>query len=259
MIPYQNMRYGDFEFYWGESLIFYKHANAGWIPVMARPINSADIDRDYMLENCGRWFEFMTINPPAGYQYLGKPIQANIRVNVGNLMTLFESDDWVTYEPRLGYFYNPDDKLILVTSQCPRNRYKGLHQRRLTLAPPIDSGVLTGTASTILSNDTSVRENVLDAIAWQVCQRMNTPFSNAWHPIVDMLFNSDYPSVILSDSAAAVKTEDNKAMLIFEGTYLGVISRTKRGALRFTPRTSNTSTVEAVVHTWIRDNLKRRA
>jgi hypothetical protein len=241
------MTVGDLTFYWGESTIFHKR-NGRWEGVRLHlfdeggsPLFSPEDLLDTLDED--------------GYRLVFSRVHGRGLVRCDPL-EMFQSDDWITYEPELGYFITPRGKVLLLTSCAPRNRYKGLHQRRLSCVLPVDSGQIPSTIASKV--ETSTNTGIpFDSVVLEVANRLNNPFSESWYSsTLAAIENPEHTPVVLMSNVVFIPNE--KALsghLLYRGTLLGQVRQVKNRRLIFTPRNKPSSRIEKTVVSWVRSKL----
>ena len=145
-------------------------------------------------------------------------------------------------------------RLALLTSNAPRNRNKGLHQRRLCSVIPLDESALPKSVSRVISLETRFYE-CYGQIVEEITRRMNVPFPQAWYTPIAEGIQAEAVAVILHSDAAFVPVKGRDyGHLLFKGTLLGKI--TKVGTkLRFIPRCKPTTAIESAVNSWVLSKL----
>ena len=259
MIPYQNITLNDFVFYWGDSVLFHKY-HGTWVPV--RPIHIEEMEMDDTLEQVSDQdytlqFRIVTMDRAGGF------------VEVDPL-DIFESDDWISYEPPLGYFMlniptvNSKDewhdvrKIVLLSSTAPQSRQKGFAFNRLRSNVPVDlSAIPEAVSSRIVTPSMRLLDE--NEIVIEIASRLNSEFPSSWYKGVLMAMEND-DSVIL-DSSTCVIADRRKSLahLLYNGVLLGHVTMhncTLSGArLVFKPRAKATTRMETTVNSYIRSKL----
>lgn len=241
MIPYQDMTFCDWNWYWGESVMFANVAGK-WRAVRPivydedEPIRFNESDTLEQIDDEGGTLKF-------AYWQGGKTFRVSP-------LTPFDSNDWITYEPPLGYFIL-DHKLVLIASQAPRNRVKGLHPRRLANVVPLDVTAMPTCVRNVISLEQSFNLHYASIIA-QIEDRMNTPFPDSWYKLaLAGIRDHVTPAVILHRDVALVPVAGKDyGHLLFKGTLIGRLYATDT-RLRFTPRTKPTTNIESAVNSWV--------
>jgi len=243
MIPYQVMTFGDYNFYWGDSIMFTKIAGE-WLAV--RPRN-ANRDGEYQYSTARTLERLSRDGDELRFQ----------EVNSGDFlyasaMEPFESDDWITYEPSLGYFML-DRTLVLVTSSVPRSRHKGLHSNRLQSLMAIDESAIPEE----LISRVVVRDGYslpMDALANEIASRLNTPFPDSWYSPVRTAILSGQPVILDAQTCAIPDSSKGITHVLYQGALLGhVVEQGQR--LDFVPRVEPTTSLEKAVNTYLRSKL----
>ena len=245
MIPYQDMTFADWNFYWGESVLFAKLQGV-WQGVVPSPYGE---NGEYEHSDSTRLDDIADNGGTIQFNYFGA--RGSIRVSP---LLPFTSNDWITYEPTLGYFIL-GGKLALLTSHAPRNRIKGLHQRRLCPVLPLDASALPKSVASVISLETRFYE-LYQVIVTEIARRMNEPFPTSWHAAIDTAIqDSVSPAVILHSDVALVPVKGTDCgHLLFKGTLIGKV--TKVGTkLRFTPRCKPATAIESSVNSWVLSKL----
>jgi hypothetical protein len=246
MIPYQDMTYGDWNFYWGESVLFAKR-NGKWAGVRPATYDSTGrfiYDEDQRLddiESNGDKVPFRNFH--TNEKFWVRPMEP------------FKSDDWVTYEPPLGYFIL-NGRLALIASTAPRNRIKGLHQRRLQGVIPLDSSALSTAVARLIHLEGTSGGSTYAQLVREIERRMDTPFPSSWYsPIMQGIKDSTTPAVILHSDAALVPIEGtDTGHLLFKGALIGKLTAVGT-KLMFTPRCKPTTNIESAVNSWVQSKL----
>ena len=243
MIPYMDMTFADWTFYWGESVLFTKIAGE-WRGVCPM---SRDDNGDYLHRDSDRLDDIDSIQ--FGYHSTGTTFSVPA-------LEPFTSDDWVTYEPALGYFII-GGKLALITSEAPRNRIKGLHPRRLRSVVPLDTSALPKSVAGAISLETSMYD-YYNTIVKEIASRMNNPFTMAWYHKIDKAIQEGVsPAVILHSDVAFVPVKGTDyGHLLFKGTLLGRVIKVGT-KMRFVPRCKPITSIETVVNSWVLSKLTR--
>lgn len=247
MIPYQDMTFSDWNFYWGESVLFTKR-EGNWMGVTPVCVNDEGrfLHRDHTrlddLADAGDTIKF-------------EGFFSGVKFSVCPLSP-FTSSDWMTYEPPLGYFIL-SGKLYLITSSAPRNRNKGLHQRRLRTVPALDRTALPNAIASVIGDDISFYD-VYGQLVQEVARRLNEPFPASWYEaIIKGIEDAVAPAVILHKDAAFVPAAaQDVGHLLFKGTLLGNI-RKVGGDLLFTPRNKPMTGIEVSVNEWVLSKLTK--
>jgi hypothetical protein len=248
MIPYQDMQYKDWVFYWGSSWIFtvVKGKWTGVRPLLndsetGEPLISGYLHRR-TLETLGSTDIKLTFQTVEGDIMKVSPL------------TPFESDEWVTYEPKLGYFLF-NDKLTLLTSASPRNRHRGLHQNKLVSAPAVDASALPKLCREMV---TPVGTGGVDmfGLVKEIARRLNEGFPDYWGTAVLAAFKDNTAVTILSDSTAMVYDPIKElGHILFQGAMIGTVTVGSNEELVYTSRTPATSKLEVSVRDWVRSKL----
>lgn len=242
MIPYQDMTFCDWNFYWGESVLFANYAGR-WRAV--RPVVAYEEDEELRFNDNDTLEQIDEDGGTLKFAYWDG--SDTFRVSP---LTPFDSNYWITYEPPLGYFIL-NNKLVLITSQAPRNRVKGLHPRRLASVVPLDVTAMPNCVRHVISLEQSFNLNY-DSIIAQIEDRMNTPFPDSWYKLaIAGIRDHVTPAVILHRDVALVPVAGKDyGHLLFKGTLIGQLHATDN-RLRFTPRTKPTTNIEATVNSWV--------
>jgi hypothetical protein len=239
------MTFSDWNFYWGESVLFTKRDGA-WQGVKPMCVDDAGrfLHRDGTrlddIADAGGNLKFQVFL--TGRNFYAAPMQP------------FTSSGWMTYEPPLGYFIL-SGRLYLITSSAPRNRNKGLHQRRLRTVPALDRTALPSAIAGAIGDDLNFYD-VYRPIVAEVARRLNVPFPSSWYEAIIKGIEDDVvPAVILHKDAAFVPAVGkDTGHLLFKGTLLGNVSKVGRDLL-FTPRNKPVTGIETSVNEWVLSKL----
>jgi hypothetical protein len=251
MIPYQEMTFSDWDFYWGESVLFHK-LNGKWVGVYAS--NRSDSDGDYRHHRDALLEEISQEGGKLKFQVAYSPTSTDA-VYV-DPMEPFHSSDWITFEPPLGYFLI-EGNLQLLTCSVPRNRYKGLHSNRLRALPPVDVDILHTSVPTQEYGPRTGYRHSYSALVLEIARRLNEPFSTSWYlSIMGALTASEPSPVILAANVVFVPdTETNgRGHLLHNGSLLGILS-IKGTTLEFSPRNDCPSKLAGSVSAWVRSKV----
>ena len=240
MIPYTRMTFSDYNFYWGESILF-TQLEGKWTPV--RPVNHTE---DGYMQNEGMLLE--RIGAHGGkLQFITLDSVTHVEVPP---MNLFESDDWITYEPALGYFILRG-QLGLITSNVPQSRHKGLHNARLSCMSPLGEATLPSHVDVVTGSGYSI---CIITLANAIADRLNTPFSSSWYTTINTGMSADQPLILDAKTCVIPTPQTGGACLFFQGTLIGQIKK-KAALLEFHPENKPTTNLELAINSYIRTRL----
>jgi len=249
VIPYSEMTFHDFDFYWGTSVLFHIIEDS-WVAVTP---DTRMEDEDG--EMCLIYSECDTLESldcrdcmiPFMRYFGGSPLMVPP-------LAPFRSPDWVTYEPKLGYFVL-NDSLVLLTSSTPRSRHKGLHTRRLKSMPVIDAGATSNAVARVMT-PRSAAMLPFSSLVQEIAHRLNNEFSSSWYlSVLNSLVAKEARPIVLNHNTAFVPEQgETYGYLLTNGAMLGRIE-IQGTRLVFTPRCKPTSTIEATVTSVIRAKL----
>lgn len=244
MIPYEDMTYRDWEFYWGQSILFTKPGDR-WIPVRPSCVNEEGEYRHPARDSLER------IDRRGGllYFYTNDKIPAIIKARP---MEPFHSKDWVTYEPPLGYFIL-NKRLCLLDCMAPRSRYKGLSLHRISLSYPVDPVILPKSSHYWIPQQSMGSIDVV-RLAYEIADRMSDGFPEGWGDNIRLALSSNKPVILAPEVAVVPDIVNSRVVLLHNGVMLGTVAIAS-GALSFTPR-SNKSQVEKTVSAWVRSKIE---
>jgi hypothetical protein len=243
MIPYQDLTFADYQWYWGESIMFTKR-DGQWIPVNPMFFDEEGrlmYDESSRLEDIAEYGNLLYFTPLNGAGSIS-----------ARPMEIFESSDWVTYEPRLGYF-KVDGRLIYLTSGVPRSRHKGLTVQRLRARSPLDGTIVPRAVEQAILIPNTYGLPIY-SIADTLADRMTNPWCESWYALVIEALLGDEPTILDSETCVVPDRGKGLGHLLHNGTLLGHI-RLEGTRLLFTERTKPTTSLEEVVHAHIRSKL----
>jgi len=249
MIPYEDITLRDWVFYWGHSVLFYKR-DGKWIPVrpctnipLPPPLGDDTTLERMQAEGCTLSFYPLIPLTDQDTDFHVAPLDP------------FESDDWITYEPELGYFMI-NDRLVLLDCAAPRSRHKGLAMSRIRHSPPVEPGVFPKSMRKWLDYGGGSSGLHIEFLAVAVANRLNSPLSCSWRDsIINALGTTNEPCILESSVAFVPDKRRGMGMLLYNGVLIGSITM-NGDTLSFKSRGLATPSIEGSVKSWVNSNIE---
>lgn len=220
MIPYQDMSLQDFCYYWGDSYVLMRETpTSPWQPAIYNGTAEDGADNSVTLDR--RASEGLGLK-----WYLPDTQETKVYPDTHQ----FESDDWITYAPALGYILDEKGKLLLVRCTCPRRRQKGISASRITYDVPIDADAVGAKVYRLLEQSLPNVDALV--VARGICARMNSPVSEGnWRSAVLTSLESGAAAVLSYSTAFLPEKGGQAGYLLVQGAAVAKVEATSLGSL----------------------------
>jgi hypothetical protein len=252
MIPYQDLTFRDWDWYWRESVLLYKHEGE-WKAFTSCNRNEDHEDDD--MEDRLLYDGDMTLERMKA-RNLKVPLREFPSGNLSPVsispMNVFNDPDWISYVPELGYVM-VGDTLTLLTTRAPRRREKGLTRSRVTAVPVVEPAAVPSSLLSRIPDALPVQHFSRNVTA--LVKRMNTVASPFWGARIIASMSSDgMVPCVLTPTVAFIPNSGTRGCLLLNGSLLGSVTR-EGARLTFTPRGGDRGSIEQAMKSWVDRSL----